>query len=110
MSTREPRRSSVARILRSSLSPSAAIAALAGALKSVIYLVDPGKIVLYGRLFENSYYLLRLLSEMREGVDARHAVAVEKSRYNRRLEDKAAALLAVQRFIDEGGQRADLPA
>ena len=87
-----------------------AIAALSGALKSVIYLVDPGKIVLYGRLFENSYYLLRLLSEMREGVDARHAVVVEKSRYNRRLEDKAAALLAVQRFLDDGGQRADLPA
>ena len=80
-----------------------AVAALAGALKSVIYLVDPGKVVLYGRMFDNSYYLARLQAEMREGVDLRHAVTVEKSRYNRTLENKAAGLLTVQRFFDLGG-------
>ena len=62
-------------------------------------------IVLYGRMFENSYYLFRLLSEMREGVDTRHTAAIEKSRYNLCLEDKAASLLAVQDFFDNGGVR-----
>ena len=82
-----------------------AVTALGAALKSVIYLLDPGKIVLYGRMFENSYYLFRLLSEMREGVDTRHTAAIEKSRYNLCLEDKAASLLAVQDFFDNGGVR-----
>ena len=82
-----------------------AVSALGSALKSVIYLLDPDKIVLYGHMFENPYLLLRLLSEMREGVDTRHAVAIEKSRYNLCLEDKAASLLAVQRFFDNGGVR-----
>ena len=82
-----------------------AVAALGAALKSVIYLLDPGKIVLYGHMFENSYYLFRLLSEMREGVDTRHTVVIERSRYNLCLEDKAASLLAVQDFFDNGGVR-----
>ena len=82
-----------------------AVIALGSALKAVIYLVDPGKIVLYGRMFENEYYLSRLLSELREGVDSRHTVTVEKSRYNHQLEDKAAPLLAVQDFFDRGGIR-----
>ena len=80
-----------------------AVVALAGALKSVIFLIDPGRIVLYGRLFENSYYLARLQAEMREGVDIRHPVAVELSRFNRQLEDRAAGLLMVQRYFDNGG-------
>ena len=80
-----------------------AVIALGSAVKAVIYLVDPGKIVLYGRMFENEYYLSRLLSELREGVDSRHTVTVEKSRYNHQLEDKAAPLLAVQDFFDRGG-------
>ena len=80
-----------------------AVIALGSAVKAVIYLVDPGKIVLYGRMFENEYCLSRLLSELREGVDSRHAVTVEKSRYNHQLEDKAAPLLAVQDFFDRGG-------
>ena len=81
-----------------------AVKTLASALKSVIYLIDPGKIVLYGKLFDNSYYLSRLLSEMREGVDSRHEVSVEKSAYNHRLENKAAALLAVDLFFRNGGE------
>ena len=82
-----------------------AVSALGAALKSVIYLLDPDKIVLYGHIFGNAYYLFRLLSEMREGVDTRHAVVIEKSRYNLRLEDRAAGLLAVQAFLENGGVR-----
>lgn len=82
-----------------------AVMTLGAALKSVIYLVDPAKIVLYGRMFDNSYYLSRLLSEVREGVDSAHAVAIEVSPYNHRLEDKAASLLAVEDFFDNGGIR-----
>jgi hypothetical protein len=33
----------------------------------------------------------------------RHDVVIEKSRYNQQLEDKAACLLAVQDFMDNGG-------
>ena len=82
-----------------------AIQALGAAIKAVIYLIDPGKIVLYGSLFEDPYYLSRLMSELQEGVDARHDVTIEKSKYNQQLEDRAACLLAVQNFIDNGGIR-----
>ena len=82
-----------------------AIQALGTAIKAAIYLVDPGKIVLYGSLFEDSYYLSRLISELQEGVDARHDVVIEKSKFNQQLEDRAACLLAVQNFIDNGGIR-----
>ncbi len=80
-----------------------AVQELASAIKALIYLVDPGKIVLYGSLFEDAYYLARLSSELHEGVDSRHSVHIEKSCYNQQLEDKAACLLAVQDFIDNGG-------
>ena len=80
-----------------------AVQALASAVKAVIYLVDPGKIVLYGSVFEDAYYLSRLSSELQEGVDARHRVRIKKSKYNQQLEDRAACLLAVQQFIDNGG-------
>lgn len=79
-----------------------AVDALAGALKSVIYLMDPGRIVLYGRLFDNSYYLARLQAELREGVDLNHPVRAEKSRFNGQLEEKAAGLLALRRFFENG--------
>ena len=82
-----------------------AVKSLCSALKAVIYLIDPGKIVLYGQMFENPYYLSRLLSEMKEGVDSRHDVAIERSVYNHKLEDKAASLLAVKDFFDTGGVR-----
>ena len=81
----------------------AAVHALGGAVKAVIYLIDPGKIVLYGRMFDNDYFLARFYSEMREGMDPRHTVTIEKSRFNHLLEDKAACLLAVQDFFDNGG-------
>ena len=80
-----------------------AAVALAAALKGVIYTLDPGKIVLYGRMFENPYYLSKLIAEMREGVDSGHSVPVEKSRLNHKLEDRAAGLLVVEDFFDKGG-------
>jgi len=80
-----------------------AVQMLASAIKALIYLVDPGKIVLYGGMFEDPYYLSRLSSELQEGVDPRHSVVIEKSRYNLQLEDKAACLLAVQDYIENGG-------
>ncbi len=80
-----------------------AVQALGAAIKSAIYLLDPGKIVLYGSLFEDPYYLSRLMSELREGLDMRHDVVMEKSRYNLQLEDSAAGLLAVERFFNDGG-------
>ena len=76
---------------------------LAAALKGVIYTLDPGKIVLYGHMFENPYYLSKLIAEMREGVDSGHNVPIEKSRLNHKLEDKAAGLLIVDDFFDKGG-------
>lgn len=82
-----------------------AVEALSSALKAVIYILDPGKIVLYGRMFENSYYLARLLSDLGEGVDAGHTVPVEKSQYNQLLEDKAAGLLMVEHFFTNGGMK-----
>ena len=56
-----------------------------------------------GGLFEDPYFLSRLNSELQEGVDARHAVLIMKSRYNQQLEDKAACLLVIQDYIDNGG-------
>lgn len=82
-----------------------AVTALAAALKSVIYIIDPEKIVLYGRMFENNFFLARLMAEMQEGVDAGHHVVTEKSAYNKLLEDKAAGLLMVESFIENGGMQ-----
>lgn len=80
-----------------------AIRALGSAVKALIYLVDPGKIILYGSMFEDAYYLSRLMSELQEGVDSRHNVVIEKSKYNQQLEDKAACLLAVYEYVKLGG-------
>ena len=77
--------------------------ALADALKSVVYLMDPGKIVLYGEIFEHPYFLSRLLAETDVGVDAAHAVPMEKSRFNGQLERKAAGLLYIMQFYMDGG-------
>ena len=84
-----------------------AITALASALKHVIYTFDPGKIILYGRIFEDSYYLTKFLAEMGEGVDANHAVSIEKSPFNCQLDKSAAAILAVDEFFKRGGTMPD---
>ena len=77
--------------------------ALSDALKSVVYLMDPGKIVLYGKIFEQPYFLSRLRTEMDVGVDAAHATPMEKSRFNLTLEEKAAGLLYINHFYHNGG-------
>ena len=80
-----------------------AVQALSSVLKGVIYTLDPGKIVLYGRIFENPYYLSKLMAEMHEGIDAGHDIPIEKSPYNQSLERSAAGLLAVEDFFEKGG-------
>ena len=65
--------------------------------------MDPGKIILYGEIFEHPYFLSRLISEMDVGVDAAHAAPMEKSRFNLTLEEKAAALLYTIHFYRNGG-------
>ena len=77
--------------------------ALADALKSVVYLLDPGRIVLYGAIFEHPYFLSRLSAEMDVGMDAAHAAPMQKSRFNGQLEAKAAGLLYVIDFYQNGG-------
>ncbi len=80
-----------------------AVIALGSALKGVVYLLDPEKIVLYGRMFDHPYFLSRLSGEMQEGMDGSHAAALEKSRYNRQLDRAAAPLLAVSAWLENGG-------
>lgn len=83
-----------------------AVYEMASALKSVIYIVDPGKITLYGKIFENPYYLSKLLAEIREGVDSGHGVVVEKSVCTDGMEHSSAGILAVEEFFARGGTRA----
>ena len=80
-----------------------AVEYLAQAIRSVIYIVDPDKTVLYGGIFENPYFLSRLLAQIREGVDADRVIRVEKSPFNGQLEDIAAPLIAVSAFFRAGG-------
>lgn len=81
-----------------------AIQLLASTLKTVIYTVNPAKIVLYGRLFENSYYLSHFLAEMEDRLDPGVGrVIIEKSPYNLMLEEKAACILMVEDFFEMGG-------
>lgn len=82
-----------------------AVEALGNAIKNVIYVVDPQKIVLYGRMFDNDYYLSKLEKELRIGIDSRHSVTIEKSRFNHQLEDKAAGLLVVSAYYENGGMK-----
>lgn len=77
---------------------------LASALKTVLYTVNPDKVVLYGQLFESSFYLSRFLAEMEVGVDSEIGRAtIEKSPYNQMLERNAACILVVEQFLEMGG-------
>lgn len=81
-----------------------AVKALGMALKSVVYIVDPQKIVLYGRLFDNSYFLSLLMADMAEGLDDDHGkIIIEKSAFNNLLEPMAAGILIVEQFFNDGG-------
>ncbi len=81
-----------------------AIWQLTSTLKTVIYAINPAKIVLYGRLFENRYYLRHFLAEMEEQMDAdTGCVTIEKSPYNLTLENQAACILMVEDFFEMGG-------
>lgn len=82
-----------------------AVYTLANAVRSVIHIVDPCKIVLYGSIFENDYYLSKLLAEIREGVDAGHGTVVEKSTLNNKLDRSAPGILAIEEFFAKGGTK-----
>ena len=73
------------------------------ALKAVVYLVDPSRIVLYGRMFDHPYLLSRLLGEMQQGVAAGHVVKIEKCSRNHQLDHYAAPLLSVTACFENGG-------
>lgn len=81
-----------------------AVSLTAEALKMAIRLLDAQKIVLYGKMFEDTRYLdelrARLKSDRAFGVtDA----MIEKSAMNQRLDPVAAPILAVRDFFDRGG-------
>ena len=80
-----------------------AVDSLAIALKSVIGIIDPEEIVLYGRMFDNSYYYSLLIKKMCEGEDPLINTEIKKSQFNHLLENKAACLLQVEEFLGNGG-------
>ena len=43
--------------------------------------------------------------QIEKGIDGRHRVRIERSPYNHRLEDKAAGLLVVDAYLNDGGIR-----
>lgn len=82
-----------------------AVKHLSYALHSVVYLLDPARITLYGRMFESEYCLSRLYNEMTKRVGDTHHVEIRKSDYNEQLENRCAPLLAISEFYRNGGYR-----
>ena len=76
---------------------------MAQALRAALYILDPEKIILYGRVFENEYFLSRLIALMHDGIEADRTVRIEKSPFNGQLEPIAAPLVAVMEFYRGGG-------
>ena len=77
---------------------------LSEALKSLVYMIDPGSVILYGGIFDHPYYMSRLSAGVETGMDSTHSVALEKSRFNGELEKLSAPLLAVSQFMESGGR------
>lgn len=77
----------------------------ASAIKSVIYTVDPERVILYGSIFELEYYYKCLQSKMRVGLDMIDKDYAVKSSFNLMLEDKAACIIAVETFFANGGMQ-----
>ena len=80
-----------------------AITQLANAIKAIIYIIDPQKIVLYGRMFENKHYLEWLEVEMKIGTEDCSDTIIEKSEFNLTLENKCAGIIAIRTFYNNGG-------
>ena len=57
------------------------------------------------RAERKNYILLRGFDDVFMVPHSRHTTVIEKSAYNRKLEDRTACLLAVKDFIDRGGIR-----
>lgn len=77
-----------------------AVNELSAALETVTKILDPDSIVLYGRLFEEDSFIEILLHQFSK---YNSSAIIEKSEYNCTLEDKAACLVAVNKFFDNGG-------
>ncbi len=77
--------------------------ALAASLKSVVRLLDPGRIVLYGGIFDHPTFLSRIVSEMETWQNGERPVPVSQSAMNGMLEHKAACLLMAEHFLENGG-------
>ena len=72
---------------------------LALSIAGIIRTLDPDKVVLYGRLFEQNAYMECLLNEL----DDEDREILEKSNYNGRLEPCAASLVAIRAYFGRGG-------
>lgn len=73
------------------------------AIKTVLCTVDPDKVIFYGKMFENDYYLNKMKRGLDDWLLGSEGVIVEKSRYNLELESKEAAIVAIDQFYDGGG-------
>mgnify|MGYP004449538181 CR=1 FL=1 len=80
-----------------------AVQYLASAIRAVIYSIDPQKIILYGKMFESEYYLTKFSAEMLDYVDAYHKIPVKRCDMNLQLERVSAPLIAITRYIENGG-------
>jgi predicted NBD/HSP70 family sugar kinase len=77
---------------------------LSGAIKAIVYTLDPARVVLYGSIFELPYYYESLQSHLRVGFDRGDGSDyAQKSRFNLQLEEKAACVTAISEFYKNGG-------
>lgn len=77
---------------------------LSGAIKAIVYTLDPTRVVLYGRIFEQPYYYESLQTYLRIGYDRSdcHHYA-QKSSFNLKLEEKASCVAIIHAFYKNGG-------
>ena len=77
---------------------------LSGAIKAVVYTLDPARVVLYGSIFELPYYYESLQTHLRVGYDRGDGSDyAKKSRFNLQLEEKASCVTAIDTFYKNGG-------
>lgn len=85
-----------------------AVEALAYVIASCVKMVDVNKVILYGQVFENSYYNALLSRALRaETSDSALCDYVEVSRHNGMLDPVAAPIQAVRDYMQRGGMAAD---
>lgn len=81
-----------------------AVDMLTMALKTVLYAVNLEQVILYGSLFENSFYLKKFLLAMEEGLNGEfNDTVIRKSAFNTPLEEQCACILMIDWFFSQGG-------